>query len=144
MPDNIMMRSPCADCGHLMGNVTTSNGQDVVRCNKCDRYAYRRPRSESGKAQRSVSTRPAIKPKQRQRVLEAFAYRCVMCGTDTNLHVDHIIPLAYGIDAGLSDDELNHDENLCALCEECNLGRAKDAGPSMAYVLKVWRLRGRP
>lgn len=141
MTELFIMRSPCQACGNPAGYVKEANGQDVVRCNNCDGYAYCRPRAESGKAQRSVSTRPTIKPKKRQRILEAFAYRCVMCGSDRNLHVDHIIPLAYGIEAGLSEDELNDDDNLCCLCEECNLGRVKDQPPSNAYVLKVWRLR---
>lgn len=141
MTEFFIMRSSCHGCGNTVGYSKEANGQDVVRCNNCDRYAYCRPRAESGKSQRSVSTRPTIKPKQRQRILEAFAFRCVMCGTDERLHVDHIIPLTYGFEAGMTDDELNHDQNLCALCEECNLGRPKNDPPSMAYLLKVWRLR---
>lgn len=55
------MRSPCQACGDTIGYVKEANGQEVVRCTTCDSYACCRPRAESGKAQRSVSTRPKIK-----------------------------------------------------------------------------------
>lgn len=56
------------------------------------------------------------------RVIERSSGRCELCGAAGVLHVAHLLSVEDGIAAGLTDSEINCDENLCALCEECNLG----------------------
>lgn len=140
--DNFAMRVPCRFCGHAMGNIRESGGQDVVRCNSCGRACYNAPRTETGRAQRSVTTvHAAIKPKQRARIIMRDGARCVWCrSADRNLHVGHIISVDAGMQFGLSDAEINDDENLVALCEECNLGQGHEPMP-LRVAVSVLRAR---
>lgn len=118
------MRAPCPDCGGTDGNVTEKNGQDTVRCAACHRFCYNAPRTETGRAVRSVSTiHKAIRPQLRARILERDGFTCVLCrATETRLHVGHLISVEVGLLYGLTDAEINDEENLVAMCEECNLG----------------------
>jgi 5-methylcytosine-specific restriction endonuclease McrA len=118
------MRAPCAKCGQELGAVTTKSNQDVVRCAQCDAYQYCAPKTETGRAPRTVqTTHEAIKPKQRARILERASSKCELCGAiDKPLHVGHMLSVEAGHAEGLSDDAINSDDNLAALCDECNLG----------------------
>lgn len=137
----IEMRDPCADCGNTTGVVVERNGQDTVRCEACNRFSYNAPRVETGRAQRSVSTvHAAIKPKQRMRILERAGAKCEVCGARGNLHVGHICGVAAGLAYGVSEKLLNDDENLMALCEECNLGQGA-APMSLPLALAIIRCR---
>lgn len=49
---------------------------------------------------------------QRQRILRAYDYTCIQCGSKEEPTIDHVIPLAKG---GTS-----YDDNLQVLCEKCN------------------------
>lgn len=121
--DDFEMRAPCAGCGHARGRIEERNGQDTVRCLSCGRHCYNAPRTETGRAQRSVSTvHASIRPNQRARILARASGRCEVCGARGNLHVGHILPVVTGLESGLTDAQINHDENLMCLCEECNLG----------------------
>lgn len=117
-----ILRNPCSQCASEIGFITPTNGQDVVKCARCERFQYNAPRKETGKPQRSVRTRPTIKPSQRARIVERANRHCERCGSDGILHVGHILSVEDGKQAGLSEAEVNDDENLIAECEECNLG----------------------
>lgn len=139
------MRRPCPACSCEHGYSADKSGQEVVYCLHCDGYQYCRPKTESGRAQRTVRTRPSIPPKQRFRVLEQFGHACASCGAaDQILHVGHLIPVdawqRWGEDIGMTETELWADENLCALCEECNLGMGNTLA-SVRLMLRVQRLR---
>ncbi len=123
--DVFTMRAPCPSCGNSEGRLIDRNGQDTVRCNTCNRFCYCAPRTETGREQRSVSTiHNGIKPHVRSRILERDGHQCVLCrANDTPLHVGHIVSVKTGFDIGMSDADLNDDENLIAVCEECNLGQ---------------------
>jgi hypothetical protein len=41
------------------------------------------------------------------------------------MHIGHFLSVAEGITAGLTDDEINSEENLFCCCEECNLGQGR-------------------
>lgn len=56
--------------------------------------------------------RRAIPEATRQFVFERNGFKCVFCGTPTNLTIDHIIPVARG---GKNDRD-----NLQTLCRSCN------------------------
>jgi len=104
--------------------VITKNGQDCIVCH-CGRWQYNAPKTETGRVVRSVSTtHKAIKPKQRYRILERANRCCELCRKpNRGLHVGYAISVDDGHKAGLSDELINSDENLLALCDECNLGQ---------------------
>lgn len=142
------MRAPCPACGHLVGVLQEKNGQDTVRCAKCGRHCYNAPRTETGRAVRSVETiHRSIKPSDRVRILERDGYACVLCRTKEGiLHVGHMISVDAGLQYGLSDEEINDDENLIAMCEACNLGYGKRPIPlrvaiAIVRARKAWRER---
>lgn len=98
------------------------------------RYVYRlgtlRPASEW--------TNSAISGTQRARILNRDGRRCQMCGKTVaedhvRLHVDHKIPSSWG---GTDDDE-----NLWALCSQCNEGKrahfASLDGDEIADILEM-------
>lgn len=143
----IEMRKPCMACGSVEGYGIDKGGQDVIRCYQCDTWAYNRPKSESGRPQRRIRTRATIKPSQRFRILEQFGHACASCGAaDQLLHIGHLISVEafeqWGDLIGMTQDEVDADENLCCLCEECNLGMG-ETFTSIRLMLRVQRLRRR-
>lgn len=142
------MREPCRGCGCEFGTVTETGAQDVVRCLDCKRWCYNAPRTETGKAVRTVQTTHAlIKPKQRIRILERANGRCELCGKGPDrgieIHVGHIISVERGHSIGMSDLELNDNENIMALCSECNLGMGKETIPLRMMVKVLMARAGR-
>lgn len=125
------MRAPCPSCGTTEGVLIPRNGQDTVRCARCDRHCYNAPRTETGRAQRSVTTvHNAIKPSQRARILLRDGNACAIChASDRPLHVGHLLSVDTGLKLGLTDSELNSDENMASMCEECNLGIGNNPVP---------------
>lgn len=135
------MRAPCAACGGTAGLVLERNGQDTVRCAQCNRFQYNAPRTETGREHRSVTTvHAAIKPKQRARIILRDGGRCILCGATGNLHVGHLVSVDAGMRFGLTDAEINDDENLVAQCEECNLGIGSEPMP-LRVAIVVLRAR---
>ena len=133
------LRDPCVECGGDTGRITTKNGQDCVCC-LCGRHQYNAPKTETGRKVRTVAgVHAGIKPKQRARILGRATGRCEMCGSRTNLHVGHILSVDSGLKLGMTESQLNDDENLAAMCETCNLGVGKEpvsARLLMAIVLE--------
>lgn len=121
----IELREPCKSCGGSSGRCEMTNGQDVVRCQTCDKYQYCRPKTESGRTTRTVS-RDEIKPKQRARILERANGCCEICrvkiGGEIIYHVGHLLSVKDGELHGVPADVVNSDDNYAAMCEECNLG----------------------
>lgn len=122
--DNFEMRKPCPSCRSTSGYIVERNGQDTVRCKSCNRHCYNAPRTETGRAVRTLDTiHRSLKPHDRVRILERDGFSCMLCrATDRTLHVGHLISVEAGVLYGLSDAEINDDENLVAMCEVCNLG----------------------
>ncbi len=148
--EQFTMRKPCK-CGGTFGAITEVNGQDTVRCKSCNRHCYNAPRTETGREQRSVTTvHNGIKPKLRSRILQRDGHACVLCrAIDVPLHVGHIVSVDAGMATGLTDAEINDEENLIAQCEECNLGQGSQPIPlSVAIrILKArisWRNKNEP
>lgn len=89
------------------------------------------PKSELGLEPRTVSTtHEGIKPKQRSRIIERAHGACELChATNKPLHIGHLLSVAKGHELGLTDEQINSDDNLIAECEECNLGRSSASIP---------------
>ena len=139
------MRACCKHCGSEAGRIETRGGQDCVFCAACGRYAgYNAPKTETGRAVRTVETvHNGIKPKIRARILELDNGRCVQCGKDASravLHIGHVISVKEGLSAGLTEAQLNHDENLVTLCDECNLGVGSEP-MSLRFLIRVLHAR---
>jgi hypothetical protein len=136
----VALRQGCA-CGGAEGEVRPTNGQNCVYCVNCQRYAgYNASKTETGEKPRSVSGDRNVKPKQAYRIRERATGRCELCGTqDGILVVDHILSVADGEAAGLSALEINHDENLCLLCESCNAGKGRLSMSPRLYIALLKR-----
>ena len=143
IPD-FVLREACA-CGSGSGRVETRNGQDCVFCVECGAFRYNAPKHETGRVVRSASARDDLKPKQKARILTRGCGRCELCGktpdgVSLTLHVGHIVSVADGKRLGLAEDLINCDDNLMALCSECNLGISEE---TISLVLAVNIIRAR-
>ena len=129
------LRAPCI-CQSVEGVIRTVNGQDVVRCRWCNRHQYNAPKVETGRALRSISTvHNGIKPKQRARIMLRANSACELCHcSDRPLHAGHLLDVDDGLKAGLNELDLNCDDNICAMCEECNLGLSNEPIPTRLFV----------
>lgn len=136
------LRKPCP-CGGAEGEIETRNGQDCVFCSACKRFQYNAPKTETGRAVRTVSTvHEGINPKRRARVLLRANRHCELCGHEGNLHVGHLLSVNAGVRGGLTDAEINSEENLAAMCEECNLGLNDECVPlRLAIAMVLARVR---
>jgi len=137
------MRSAC-QCGSSEGRVETRNSQDCVFCAGCGRFQYNAPKVETGRAVRSLRTRPDIKPSQRSRIIDRDSGRCVICHhADRNLEVGHLISVDDGKRLGMTEAELYDDENLAAMCSPCNSGYGSmSISPRTMLMLiraRIWR-----
>lgn len=77
-----------------------------------ERYDYYLERTEEAKKQ-AKRKRHMIRKAVREAVWRRDGSRCVECGRDQDLHIDHIIPHSRG-----GSDTL---ENLQIMCAKCNL-----------------------
>jgi hypothetical protein len=135
-----VMRAACRFCGSTQGRIQTKNGQDCVYC-RCDTFQYNAPGLETGREPRTVSTvHDGVSASQRWRILDRATARCESCGARGNLHVAHLISVKAGLEHGLTERELNADENLAAFCDECNLGMA-DTVASLRLAIVMLRAR---
>jgi 5-methylcytosine-specific restriction endonuclease McrA len=132
------MRKPCS-CGNADGVIRPTGGQDCVYCAACSRFQYNAPRTETGREKRSVSTvHSALKPKRRAQVLLRANGACELCHTSgAELHVGHLLSVDDALKSGLTDEEINSLDNLCAMCAECNLGLGKETVPLRLAVSMV-------
>lgn len=134
------MREPCPDCGHTRGYLAPKGGQDVVRCVTCDRQVYNAPKRETGKPQRRVSTRDPLPPGRRAAILLRATARCELCLHSSGvLHVGHLLSVKDAVAAGMTEAEINHPENLAAMCEVCNLGIGRLSINPRLYVALLRR-----
>lgn len=142
---NFEMRSPCKyGCDTRSGFIVPKNGQDLVYCVLCKKWQYCVPKTESGRAVRSVkTTHDAINPKLRAKVLTRANGHCELCGkpfSECVGHVGHLVSVDHGHAAGLTDQEINDLENLCAMCDECNLGLGNEPA-TLRFCLMVLKAR---
>ena len=143
------MRTPCKSCGGTDGFIKTNGGQDCVFCAKpsCGKHNYNAPKTETGRAVRTIETVHAgIDSGLRMKILLRDGGRCRLCGKEATpehpLHVGHCLSVKDGMEQGLSDSEINHPCNLCALCDGCNLWLKTTPFPVwLAVALVMARLK---
>ena len=66
----------------------------------------------------SVRTRLKATRTQRDATYQRDGYRCLLCGSDKALTVDHIVPVVFGGN--------NHRDNLRTVCSPCNGAHFKE------------------
>jgi 5-methylcytosine-specific restriction endonuclease McrA len=145
--DKYLMREPCKRCSDIFGHIVEKGGQDTVRCLTCNKHCYNAPCTETGRELRTTQTvHSAIKPKQRIRILLRDGSRCVICGRQERdgitLQVGHVVSVDTGLQNGLTELELNNDENLACICIECNLGLGNESLP-LRVLVRIQCLRAR-
>jgi hypothetical protein len=66
-----------------------------------------------------------------------------VCGRrDCHMQVGHIISVREGRAYGLTDSELFHDDNLTAMCAECNSAQGSETLP-LPFLVAALRVVGR-
>lgn len=106
LPSNI----PCSRCGSTadiieINNERTAGKYECLFCNKTTIH-----RSHQNPAKRR---REAITESVRVAIMSRAGQCCEICGSDQNLHIDHVVPFSKG---GSNDMK-----NLQLLCRDCNL-----------------------
>jgi 5-methylcytosine-specific restriction endonuclease McrA len=83
-------------------------------------------KAEIGIGTRSLSSRPEIKPRVRMNVFRSDGLCCLVCARvaqpGRELVVGHIISVKDAEAAGWPESQTYSEENLAAMCEECNAG----------------------
>lgn len=146
MTMSFVMREPCRTCGTSDGHITERGKQDVVRCARCNRYAYCAPRIETGKKKRTLSTREGITPSQRARILATHDHSCISCGKrppEVRLELDHIISRELAAEHGCLDELIDSEHNLAPRCEECNSGNRWLPAPSVRLMYRTLMMKQR-
>jgi hypothetical protein len=139
------MRNPCKrGCDSTEGYIRWQvNGQDLVYCAWCGTYQYAAPKTETGRAVRSLTARgDCIKPKQRTRILTRDGGRCLICGNappEVIVTVGHILSHKDGEELGLAEEQIDSDVNLMAQCERCNSGLGRTSLTPWLYVALLTR-----
>lgn len=90
---------------------------------KCQRY--------SGiKAKRVYSTYRNISShfgnKAKDYIFKKYGMKCLKCGSEENIQIDHIIPVWYGFNRKIELKQINNVDNLQVLCRSCNARRSPE------------------
>lgn len=134
----MQMRKPCRCCLCDEGRISTAGGQDRVYCVGCGQWQYNAPKTETGRATRSLkTTHELIKPSLRWRIIERAGGVCEACkrspAGSEGLQVGHVVSVEDGHKYGLTDMQINSEENLIAQCAECNSGAS-------SRTIPIWML----
>lgn len=133
------MRRACPSCGHAFGRIENRSNQDCVFCSECDKFQYNAPKTETGREPRTVTTiHELVGPKHRARILVRDGFSCVLCHSRNKpLHVGHLLSVSTAarlhesgwLSKPFTDEQINDDENLAAMCDECNWGLGRETVP---------------
>lgn len=135
LPDRKECPNGKCECGCETGIVFSRGLQDILRCEKCDKYLFNASRVITGKKKRTLkTTHEAISTKQRYEIIERANGVCETCGSKNLLQVAHVISVADGHAMDIPDDVINSNENLICQCAECNSGLSGGTIPLRMYV----------
>jgi len=119
----------CITCGSGDLEILPKGPHFAEYCTTCGtkQHAGWLQKTSIGMKPRSVqTTHQMIRPKIRASIIERASARCEICGVrGVLMHIGHFLSVVEGIAAGLTDEEINSDENLFCCCEECNLGQGR-------------------
>jgi ribosomal protein S14 len=135
--------APCQRCGSEDGTLLPGELHQRLNCARCGTYIKFVSKKELGLDPRPVAKREPISASLRALILERATGRCELCGAGGLLHVGHILSRADGEAEGLSPAQLDSEENLCALCEACNLGFGRRSLPLRLAVAILRRRTAR-
>lgn len=141
-PHDYLMRNPCRRCEHEYGRVERKATQDCIYCLQCGKFCYNAPRSETGNPVAHLKSRHNVSSSQRSRILTRDNHRCVFCGANgdtAELHVGHLISVENHESLGLTERDLQSDDNLAASCATCNLGLGKNSVSARLLAALVHR-----
>ena len=62
-----------------------------------------------------------MKEQLRQSILKRDGYRCIVCGSEKNLHIHHYVSRWQAKIDGASNELLNHPNLLYTLCSDCHI-----------------------
>lgn len=140
------MRKECHGCSCPEGVIRERGFQDCVFCIQCGKFQYNAPRVETGKSVRSVTTvHNGISPRKRADVLMRAGGACELCHAVKHLDVAHLLSVKTGLEHGMTEAILNSEENLAAMCAECNAGIGSRPVPlriAISIVLERTKLGG--
>ncbi len=149
-PRMLPLRTPCP-CGWDVGRIENRGGQDCLYCDQCGKWQYNAPRTETGRAVRTMKTVHAgITASRQDRIFRRDEFRCIICGRGRadglNLHIAHILSVEDGMKLAeqgwkITEYELNSDANLLTLCETCNAGQSGRSLEPWLYASLLWRQR---
>jgi 5-methylcytosine-specific restriction endonuclease McrA len=135
------LKRPCKTCGGTDGFAVLHGPGYLACCSRCEKSlgGYFVSKVDMGIAKRSVRSQPGVSTTAHSRILERDRWACMECGRrppDVALEVGHLISKAQGQFIGMTAGELNSDENLYAVCQECNAGRStRSIDPIMLFRL---------
>lgn len=115
-------------------------------CRECDlKVGNWVSRASAGLRPRTTqTTHKGIGNSKRAKILMRANRACELCHkVDSPLHVGHILSVKDGLKFGLTDEEINSDDNLAALCEECNYGVGSLSLPIRLLVALVQARRAK-
>jgi len=93
--------------------------QDFDLCYECLNDLYLKYLTPDGKDEKVIIKRKLITEALRNKIFNRDGNKCVLCGSQDNLQIDHIIPFSRG---GTTEIK-----NLQTLCCKCNLKKRDKA-----------------
>lgn len=105
----VIRRERCVYCEEHRVSIAPDRSNEEEVCGRCYNYIkkYADPPKKKKVLTREYSYFTYIRPK----ALERDEYKCVQCGSTTEIHVHHIIERKNG-----GSDELDNLQTLCRLC----------------------------
>jgi hypothetical protein len=138
MSESVRLRAACAKCSHEGGYIVTKGGQDVMRCAECHAYQYCAPRLETGRAVRTLASRPDVAPSRRWRILEQHGHTCVACHrSGVELQLAHLISRDDAEHHGFLDEIIDSDHNIAPMCAECNSGQRPHGSVAVTLMYRI-------
>lgn len=130
---------PCSKCGCKWVKIVEKSGHQTAWCDFCQSFVMNVPKSWLGLKTRSLkTTHEAITGATRKQVLMRSGGRCELCGRrGEQLQIGHLVSVEAGHRHGLTDAEINHPENLCGLCAECNSNIRSDVVPLRIAIVMI-------